>query len=74
MRWAAEHVQAQVGAMDVTETRLFKVLIDHWRDFRDAPNRQTLEDMVRKENLPDPEIIAKFDRRRPDPPWGDYPD
>jgi hypothetical protein len=74
MRWAAEHVQALVGMMDVTETRLFKVLIDHWRDFREAPNRQTLEDMVRKQNLPDLEIglLGDYDRYLPHLPLTDH--
>lgn len=53
MRWGAVMVAALALVVDEDENRLINLVFDHWLKYHQGPSRQTLEDMVRAQDLPE---------------------
>jgi hypothetical protein len=53
MMWAANHLGDIETTLDIDELRLFSHIMDHWNLCGEAPSRNTLEELVRRDNLPE---------------------
>jgi hypothetical protein len=68
MRWAGDHGPAITNCLDEDEARLFQHVMEHWREFHDAPSRQMLEMLARKDDLPQGQLarLKGYDEAVPD--------
>jgi hypothetical protein len=67
LRWAQEHVLGIVKVLDHDEKNLFKLIMEHLRDFNEVPSRRILEEMVRRQNLPEAmlSLLQDYDAAQP---------
>jgi hypothetical protein len=67
MQWAMRHVDDIMKVLDEDESRLFEHIIGHWEDHSEGPSRLTLEALVWKGNLPQPQLalLEDYDKYLP---------
>jgi hypothetical protein len=67
MKWASYNTGPIANALDDDEVKLFSHVMDHWVEYNAAPDRQTLEDMVRTDSFPETQVtlLQNYDRYLP---------
>jgi KaiC/GvpD/RAD55 family RecA-like ATPase len=67
VKWTAEHRSAISCVLDLDEKKVFEHVVVYWSKLKQAPSRQTLEELIRQDDMPEPylALLDDYDKWQP---------
>jgi hypothetical protein len=67
VQWTAEHRSGISNLLDLDEKKVFEHVVVHWSLYKQAPSRLTLEDLIRRDDMPEAQLalLGDYDKWQP---------